>query len=128
MAVSNRPSENWVCSTCDQRDKDGFTQLENKLATDAHDLEMPLKGRLTPRKSMKTSLVKWPERCIMGERLLPLPFYVKIVEIGMDLHTSKTSCPEKWPKRCPMDEGLLSLLLYIKIQELRMDLHRPKID
>ncbi|TVU23168.1 hypothetical protein EJB05_30202, partial [Eragrostis curvula] len=32
---------------------------------------------------------KWPLRCPMDERLPPLPFYEKIKEISMDLHSRK---------------------------------------
>ncbi|TVT99304.1 hypothetical protein EJB05_55303 [Eragrostis curvula] len=49
-------------------------------------------GSSQPREVVRElfySLEKWLQMCPMGERLLPLSFYVNIVEIGMDLHGQK---------------------------------------
>ncbi|TVU41360.1 hypothetical protein EJB05_14868, partial [Eragrostis curvula] len=48
-----------------------------------------LLGRFSGREE-PTRMPDTPERSPMGERLLPLPLYMKIAEIGMDLHGLKT--------------------------------------
>ncbi|TVU27567.1 hypothetical protein EJB05_19057, partial [Eragrostis curvula] len=38
----------------------------------------------------------------MAEMLLPLPFYMKINEIGLDLHSPKKGYAKNWPGACPI--------------------------
>ncbi|TVU23111.1 hypothetical protein EJB05_32850, partial [Eragrostis curvula] len=61
-----------------------------KISPEPH--QNSLKRHLSQNKwvSVSLSLEKWPGRCPMDDKLLPLPFHMKIKEIRMDLDIPKT--------------------------------------